>query len=181
MERSVTLNKNWGWFLLYGIALVILGVIAISAATLTTVISVIFIGSLLLIAGFILLIDTFVSWRHKAGGFIVHLIISLLYLIAGFMLIKTPVVGAASLTLIMAIFYIIVGLFRILDASIFKLPNYGWRIFSGIIALVLGIIIIANWPAASLYIIGLFVGIELLFIGWTYIILSIAAKDQPRL
>lgn len=180
MNIPTYISKNWGWFLIYGIILILLGLVAISAAVFTTIASIIFLGSILMIGGIIALITTLTSWRHKTSAFILHLIMSVLYLIAGISLILHPIIGAESLTLLLAVFYIILGIFRILSSIIIRLPDWGWRLLSGLIALLLGIIIMAYWPAASLFIIGLFIGIELLFNGWTYIILSISAKSAAR-
>jgi uncharacterized membrane protein HdeD (DUF308 family) len=178
MEMPGYLSKSWGWFLTYGIVLLLLGLVAISDATLLTVISVVLLGVLLIVGGIVSLVDTFRFWRHKASGFVLHLLISIFYFIAGAMLIKNPLVGAASLTMVLAVFYIVLGIFRILGAITLRLPAWGWRLCSGILALVLGLIILAYWPAASLMLIGLVIGIELLFLGWTYILLGIAAKRQ---
>lgn len=176
MEMSVRLNKNWGWFVGFGIALIALGIFAIGAAALTTLISVVFLGVLLIIGGVVMLIDTFKAWSGSVGSFILFFLFSLFYLIAGILLIKHPVSAAVSITLLLAIFYMVVGVFRILGSLAMRLPHWGWGLFSGIIALALGILIMAHWPASSLFIIGLFVGIDLVFNGWTYVILGLAAR-----
>jgi uncharacterized membrane protein HdeD (DUF308 family) len=176
MDGIFQLSKNWGWFLAYGVILVILGLIAISVVTFTTIVSVVFLGALLCIGGIVVFIDSFRSWRNKTSNFVLHLIMAILYLIAGIFLIVNPISAAISITLLLAIFYIVLGIFRILGAISFRLPDWGWRLFGGLVALLLGILILINWPASSLFIIGLFVGIDLLITGWTYISLSIAAK-----
>lgn len=172
--------SNWGWFLIGGILMVILGIIAISVSTLTTMVSVLLLGVLILLGGIILLFDTFKFWWQHWGGFFLFLLMGILYVIVGFMLIKYPVAGAVSLTLLLAIFFIIVGLLRIIGSISTQLPQWGWVLFSGIVTFILGIMILMQWPTSGLYILGLFIGIELILAGWAYILLSLAARSHVR-
>ncbi len=169
-------SKNWLWLVIFGIALIILGLFAISAATLTTVISVILLGVLLLIGGIIEIIDAFSFWR-RTSGFVLHIIIGILYVIAGIILIDNPILGSVSITLFLGIFYVIVGLSRLFYSLSIRMTRWGWIFLNGLIALLLGILILENWPASSLVIIGLFVGIDLVFSGWAYAMMGIAAKS----
>lgn len=169
-------SRNRALFTIIGIALIILGIIAIAVDVWTTLISVIFLGILLLIAGCVVIIDSFKYWRHKWSGFFLHLLIGILYLIAGLMLINNPLTGAITLTLLLGIFYVVLGILRILGSVSFLGPRWRWTLFSGIIALLLGILILAHWPQSSLFIIGLFVGIELIISGITYIMLAASAN-----
>ncbi|RDI43349.1 HdeD family acid-resistance protein [Aquicella lusitana] len=178
-QELLVITKNWGWFLAWGIVFIVLGIAAISAATIATFISVVFLGLLLFLGGVVVIVDSFTSWRQKWGGFLLHLIMGLLYLVAGLMVIYSPVLATVSLTLVLGVFFIVQGLFRIIYSLTIQLLNWGWNLFNGIITLFLGIIIMANWPEASLYIIGLFVGIDLLFCGWTYVMIALSARSFP--
>ena len=173
-----TFRKNWGWILVGGIALVILGMFAMSASVFTTLISVIFLGGVLLASGLIMLINTFQYWLHKPG-FFNHLLEALLYIVAGLLLMFTPIASAFSITVLMAIFFIAMGFFRIIASAAFQLPSWGWSFLSGIITLLLGILILAKLPQSGFFIIGLFVGIDLFIWGWAFIMLSIIAKNKP--
>jgi uncharacterized membrane protein HdeD (DUF308 family) len=170
------LHKNWGWFLVWGIALIIFGVIAISIATFTSLALIITLGILIIISGVVFVIDTFKVWWHKWNGFFPTLIIAILYLVVGIMLLTHPVLGAMSLTLLLGSFYIILGIFRIISSVTLKLPRWGWVLVNGIITLILGLLIVAHWPMWSLFILGLFVGIDMVVTGWTYIMLAMAAR-----
>lgn len=170
-------SKNWCWFFIWGISLFILGILAISFAAFTTLLSVIFLGFILFISGAVIIIDTFTFWWRKWPGFFIHLIMGILYAIVGLILINNPVWGSVSLTLLLAVFYVIVGLFRIIYSQSIRLPKRGWSLFNGIIALILGGLILAQWPASSLFIIGLFVGIDLLFSGWGYMMAALSARS----
>src|SRR5689334_13445744 len=83
-------SKNWAWFFIWGLLLVILGCIAISAATFTTLLSVVFIGVLILFSGIVMMIDCFSFWWGKGSGFFLHLLMSVLYIVAGALLINSP-------------------------------------------------------------------------------------------
>lgn len=172
--------NNWCWFLLWGILLLVLGIIAISYTTATTILSVIFLGVLLLLGGIILIVDSFSFWWGKWGGFFWHLIMGILYVIVGILFVKNPLWASVSLTLMLAILFIIVGLFRIIYSSSIRLPRWGWTLFNGIITFILGILIYAQWPVSGLYIIGLFVGIDLIFAGWAYIMISLGARSLMK-
>jgi uncharacterized membrane protein HdeD (DUF308 family) len=169
-------GKNWGRFLLWGIVLVILGVVAICASTIATLISVVALGFLIFFAGAVILIDTLTFWWGKWGGFFLHLLAAILYLIVGAILIMNPIEGSISLTLLLGAFYVVIGLYRIFYSTTAQLPRWGWSLFNGIISLLLGILILASWPSSALFIIGLFVGIDLVFAGWTYIMAALAAR-----
>lgn len=170
-------SKHWGWFLFFGVVLLILGLVAISAATFTTMVSIVLLGVIILISGFIMAFNSFSFWWGKGGGFILHFLFALLYLAVGFMLIKHPIQSSISLTLLLGIFYLILGIFRLAAAPAVHAPRWGWEWFNGIITLLIGIMIMTSWPLSGMFIIGLFVGIDLVFAGWTYIMLSIAAKN----
>lgn len=178
LSAAYRIPKNWGWLLVWGIILIGLGIVAIILATTTTLISVMILGALLFVGGIVFLIDTFKVWWGKWGPFFLFLIMSILYLIAGVALMKNPLFGAISLTLFLAIFYIIIGIFRIIGSLTTRVPQWGWILFSGIVALVLGILILAEWPTSGLFIIGLFIGIELLVIGWAYVLLAFSARPS---
>lgn len=170
-------GQNWGYFLTWGILLIILGLITLYFDTMTTLISVIIIGVMFVIAGIVVIIDSFQFWRDKKAGLLLHLLMGLFYLIAGLILIRGPVIGAISITLVLGVLFLILGLFRIVFSLSHRLSYWGWNLFSGLITLILGIFILIGWPASSLFILGLFVGIDLILIGWAYIMVALAAKN----
>lgn len=170
-------GSNWALFLLWGILLVALGCFAIVAATTATMLSIIVLGFVIFFSGAVMLVDTTSFWWGRWAGFFIHLIISLLYLLVGLTLIFNPVESSISITFLLGVFYLIVGIFRIFYSIGLQTPRWGWALFNGIITLVLGILILASWPASSLFIIGLFVGIDLIFVGWAYVMASLAGKS----
>jgi uncharacterized membrane protein HdeD (DUF308 family) len=169
-------GNNWKRFLAAGILLTLLGLLAIYAAVFTTLISVVILGFIIFFSGAVITFDTFTFWRGKQSGFFLQLIFSILYLLVGLALIINPMAASISLTLLLGVFYIVIGIFRLAFSPTLRAPKWGWGWFNGVITLLLGILIITSWPASGLYIIGLFIGIDLLFCGWSYIMLAIAAK-----
>lgn len=182
MERNSNIGlepvkRRAGWIIFGGILLIILGLLAIAGTMTTTILSVLFLGTLLIIGGVVDIIDTFVSWWGLWKGFILHLLVGILFLALGVFLVRSPLLASISLTLWIGIFYIVLGVFRIFYSLSSNLSQWGWILFSGIIALLLGILILANWPTSGLYIIGLFVGIDLLFWGLAYMMIGISLKS----
>lgn len=170
-------SKNWFWFFIWGVSLVLLGVVAIGASTLATLVSVIFLGFIIFFAGLVVIIDTLTFWRNKWPGFPLHLIMGLIYAGVGLFLIAKPVEGSISLTLLLGVFYICLGAFRLASTISMRLPHWGWSFLNAVITLFLGMLILSGWPASSLFIIGLFVGIDLVFAGWAYIMMALSVRS----
>ncbi len=173
-------QKNWKWLLFLGIAFLILGLIGLGRAFTLTMASVYFFGFLILIGGAIQLFESFKCKGWKS--MIWHLVISIIYILVGIQIIARPLVASTVITLMIAIGIILVGIFRVIIAIQHRgLPNWGWPLFSGIISILLGLVIAARWPVSGLFVIGLFVAIELIIHGWSYLFLALAAKNAPAL
>lgn len=169
------LGRHWGWCVALGVALIVLGTIALGASTLTTLVSVVFFGWLLLLGGVTHLVHAFRVRRW--GGFFRHLLGGLLGVVVGLMLATRPAAGALSLTLLMAAFFMVSGLFRILAALAVRFPGWGWALFGGAVTLVLGVMVWSEWPVSGLWVIGTFVGIDMIFDGWALVSLGTAARS----
>ena len=168
------LRRNWGWILALGIALVILGMIAIGDVVFFTVVSVIFLGWVLLIGG---VVEAVQAFRHRKGGsFFLHLLSAVLAVVVGFMLLENPQAGALVLTLMLAVYFIAGGLFRIFGALTMRLPSWGWMVFNGVVTLLLGVLVLAHWPVSGVWVIGLFIGIDLIITGWSRVMLALAVR-----
>ena len=168
-------GKNWKWLLVLGIIFVILGFIGLGRVFALTVASVFFFGILILIGGGVQLFESFKCKGWKS--ILLHVIIAILYFLIGIEFITNPMLASAVLTLILAIGFILVGIVRIVMAiQVRGTANWFWLLFSGIISVMMGLIIAARWPVSGLFIIGLFVAIELIFHGWSYILVALAAR-----
>ncbi|MEO8401468.1 MAG: DUF308 domain-containing protein [Gammaproteobacteria bacterium] len=179
-QDVLAFHKNSRWFLVWGAIMFILGALALSFTTFTTLFTIVLLGMLFMTVGVVILVDTFSFWLHKSTGFLIHFLMGLLYLALGFMFVKGPVWGSISLTLLLGVFYIVIGFFRIIFSLTLRAPKWGWNFLNGAVALLLGVLIMVQWPASSLFIIGLFVGIDLLIYGWAYMMAALAAGEMPK-
>jgi uncharacterized membrane protein HdeD (DUF308 family) len=177
LTGSEELRRYWGWYLALGIVLIVLGTIAIGSTFIMTIASVFFFGWLLIIGGVMEVIHAF--WHKRWAGFFLDLLTGILYVVAGWMMVTNPAESALLLTLIIAMFLVFEGVFRIVAALAARYPHWGWVMFNGIISLILGIMIWRQWPYSGLWVIGLFVGIEMLLNGWSLVMLSLTGRRLP--
>jgi uncharacterized membrane protein HdeD (DUF308 family) len=168
------LHRHWALFLALGVGLIGLGVIGILASGLFTLASVVFFGWLLVIAGVGLTIHAF--WAKRWSGFFLQFLSGLLYLVGGWMLATHPELGAITLTLVIAISFVVQGAFRIGAALTTRIDGWGSLLASGIITLVLGLMIWNEWPFSGVWVIGLFVGIDMFFYGGWLVSLALSAR-----
>ena len=171
------LKKKWGWFLALGILMIVGGTIALGASVLMTVFSMVLLGWLMIFGGVLEAVHSFAC--KKWSGFFIDLLTGLLYLVVGFMIIANPGAAAEALTLLIAVFLIFGGIFRMGLAISVRYQNWVWLLLHGVINLILGILIWQQWPYSGLWVIGLFVGIDMLFNGWALVMLAITAKNMP--
>jgi uncharacterized membrane protein HdeD (DUF308 family) len=171
------LRANWGWLVALGVALVLLGFAAIGAPVVATFTTVTLFGVLLLIGAGVELVS--LVWVRRWGTFFHHVLSGLLYLFMGAILLERPGLGAAGYTLLLAVFFVASGLARVVYAIGHPGPGRGWTVLSGAVSLVLGVMIWRDLPEAAFWVIGTFVGIELVFNGFTWVMLGLAVRSQP--
>lgn len=171
------LRKYWKWFMALGVAMVVLGTIAISwscIATITVAATWLF-GFFLLAGGIGEIINSF--WVGRWSGMLLHLLVGVMYTLVGFMVIDQPETAAVQLTLLIAIFLMVTGIFRVVFAVAERFSGSGWVMLNGVVTFILGLMIYKQWPASSLWVIGLFIGIDLIFNGWAWIMLSLGLRQ----
>lgn len=171
-----TLQASWRWFITVGVLLLVLGLIASVHALAATLFSVVFIGVLVVVAGVSQLIQ---AWRIKSWpGFILWSLAGLLYAVAGIIAITNPIAGAAALTLLLGATLIATGALRLwLWFNNRSQQGWRWIALSGVITLLAGILIAAGWPGNSLWLLGLLLALDLLFQGWTLLLLGLALRN----
>jgi uncharacterized membrane protein HdeD (DUF308 family) len=152
------------------IALLLLGITAVVRSVTATVATMLFFGWLLIIAAAIEVLQA-IMVGHWAG-FFHHLLAAILFGVFGVMLVAKPLISAEALTVVMGAFFLIGGLFQLVASLAVALPGWGWAAADGIITLVLGGLILAQWPTSGMWVIGLFVGIDLVFYGCAWIALA---------
>ncbi|WP_353184433.1 HdeD family acid-resistance protein [Bosea sp. (in: a-proteobacteria)] len=175
-SHLVPLRRNWGWLMAAGIALIVLGVLGLGAVALLSVASAVWFGAMIFVGGIVVLFDAFrhQGWKSR----LLHILIGLLYLAVGVVTFVNPLVATASLTLLAGCGLVATGVLRLVVAfQNRELPFWGWVAFSGFLSLVLGGLILAQWPASSLWVLGTFLAIELIFQGWAAVALALAIRS----
>jgi uncharacterized membrane protein HdeD (DUF308 family) len=113
------------------------------------------------------------------GGFFLNLLMGIVDIVLGLFFLRHPAIGASVLTLLLAAAFLVGGVFRLVAAIGLRFPNWGWTVVSGFITFLVGAILWAQWPWDSLTIPGLFIGIQLLFYGWSLVMLAMTARRHP--
>ena len=173
-----SIHEHWKMFLIEGILLLILGMIAIVIPWVATLAITIFIGWLFLISGVVGLFTTF--YMRGMPGFWWSLLSAIVGIAAGVVLLGWPISGAVSLTFVLIAFFVIEGIVTIMYAIEHRneeSSRWGWMLFSGIIDLLLAAMIFGNLPSSAAWAIGLLVGINMVFGGVAIIGMALAAKD----
>lgn len=169
-------RTDWKLFLFEGIVFILLGFLAVALPTVSTISIALLIGWLFLIGGVVQGYRTFQA-RGKAG-FWTSLVMPILAIIVGLILILNPIIGVLTLTILLATYFLIEGIIKIMVAmSMRPLQPWGWLLFSGILAIFLAAIIWSGWPGTALWVLGLIVGINMIFFGWSLILLALGARS----
>jgi uncharacterized membrane protein HdeD (DUF308 family) len=170
-------RRNWGWFLVLGVLLIVLGAVTLGMPFLFSVVYVWFWGISLLVASVFYFVGLFAvrSWE----GFFIYLLLGLLSLFVGLFCVLHPVEAEVQLTLVLAILLIVGGTFRAFSAAFLQYPGFLWTVLGGLIALVLGLLVYQRWPSTGLWFIGMMVSIDLMIQGASWVGLALALKTAP--
>lgn len=163
---------SWRWFLALGILTILLGILAIGSSLTSAFFSMIFIGWLLIIAA------ALVGLLYVEVGFKVQMgrAFPASSLVVGFMLVANPGASALTVRTLITIFFLISGTFRLAASLAMRFPRWGWVLVNGIMTLILGILVLIQWPAPGFRIMGHFIGIDFILSGWSWVMLSLAAR-----
>ena len=171
------LRAKSGWIVALGVVYLIAGFIALGSVAMATVASVFVVGIMMLLAGVAEIINAFQvkSW----GKFLLWLLLGVLYVVAGFAAFENPLLAAAVLTLVLGVTLVASGIMRIILAFGMKegMP-WMWIVLSGVITALLGAIILAHWPVSSIYVLGIFLGVDLVFAGAGWIGLGLGLRRR---
>jgi uncharacterized membrane protein HdeD (DUF308 family) len=169
------LRAKSGWIVALGAVYVLAGLVALGSVVFATVVTVFIVGVMMLVAGVAEVINAFQikTW----GKFLLWLLLGALYIVAGFVTFENPLLAAAMLTLLLGFSLIASGIMRIaLGFSMMEGTPWIWAVASGVITFLLGLVIVAHWPVSGLYILGLFLGIDLIFAGASWIGIGLGLK-----
>jgi len=174
------LQARWQWIVAFGVISLVAGVVALGSVAVATVSAAVIVGVMMLVASFAEIAAAFgvKDWGH----FLFWLLLGVLYALAGFVCLMDPFEAATLLTLLLGISLAIIGLLRIFVAT--KMIHdhetpWGWVAFSGVLSFLLGLMIVAGWPSTSFFVLGLFLGMDLIFIGTMWIAMGVALKNLP--
>lgn len=168
------IQKNWGWFFVLGLLLVLLGLAVVGSAYTATIFSVVLFGFLLVGAGCVQVAHAIMA--REWGGFFIALLLAILSFVAGVLCIGHPTLAALDLTLLIGTFCFIGGLFKMIASLMMRFYAWKWVFFNGLVTFILGVLIYTQWPVSGLWLIGTFVGVDMLLVGWSWIILALQAK-----
>jgi uncharacterized membrane protein HdeD (DUF308 family) len=171
------LRANWKWFFAIGLAFVVLGFVALGNLVATTLITTIIIGLVMLVAG---VVQVFGAFTHEgsAGRLVLSVLLGILYVVVAFDILANPLGGAIAITIVISLFLVVGGVLRIVSAFV---SGGGHRILllvTGVINILLGAWLWSGIPVSGLAI-GLFVGIDLILGGITWMVLGWTARSAP--
>jgi uncharacterized membrane protein HdeD (DUF308 family) len=172
-------RKSWGWFLVFGVLLIVLGVACVGKAQTATTFSILALGWVLAISGVVWLVNAFhaFSWN----GFFLYLLNAIIRGVTGYLLIRHTDAGAAGVTMVLASLFIVGGVFRAAGASVLQFPRWGLAVFASLVSIFLGVYLLAIWPTASTFFIGMAIGIDLIFDGSALVGFAAAIQSLPKL
>jgi len=169
------LRAKSGWIVALGVIYLLAGFIALGSVVFATVATVLVVGIMMIISGVAEVINAFQlkSW----GKFLLWVLLGLLYIFAGFVTFENPLLAAALLTLMLGFALVASGIMRLVLAFSMKEGTpWLWVVLSGLITLALGVIILLHWPVSGLYILGIFLGIDLVFAGVSWICVGLGLR-----
>ena len=179
---AAELPVNWKWLLALGIIMLLAGTFGIGMSVIYTIASVLFLALLIGTAGILQIIQGVQANEKKWGGRIHHFIVGLIYVVTAGLIYWNPVAGAQGLTLVLAAFFAALGISRIIDAIRCKRHHWRWvlPVLFGLIDLILAFFIMIGWPATGLWVIGLFISLELIMNGWFLTLLALRVKGANQ-
>ncbi|QCI65813.1 HdeD family acid-resistance protein [Phreatobacter stygius] len=175
-SHLIPLRRNWGWLMGAGVILILLGMAGLVLTFLFSIASTLSFGAMMLIGGGVLLVDAFrrEGWKSR----ILMLLVALLYIVTGALVFYNPISALAALTLLAGSALLAVGILRIIMAFQLRPADvWVWVLVSGLLSLVLGVLIVAQWPMSATWVLGTFLAIELIFQGWSYVMLAQAVRS----
>jgi uncharacterized membrane protein HdeD (DUF308 family) len=165
-------ERHFGLVVALGVVLLLVGALAISSNVIATLASVAFFGMLFAIAGITQIVLAFST--RGFFGIALHLMLGLLSLVSGVLLIRAPAMGAGALTLVIAAWLLASGLGQTLHAIVERHAHWGLSFVSGVVGALLGTLLLASFPESSLWFLGLYMGVQFVMQGITWLTLAFA-------
>jgi uncharacterized membrane protein HdeD (DUF308 family) len=173
------IRSRWGWYLIFGIALFVLGVAAIVQAFVASIASMTLLGWLIVLSG---LAQALIAFRVRNwSGFFLHLLGGVLEVVVGLLIVAAPVSAAIAVTLLLAVYLLVEGLFRMIAVLLLRFPGSGMAVLGGLISFLLGLALWQQWPLSGLIFIGSCVGVALILHGASWISFALNLRKLPTL
>jgi uncharacterized membrane protein HdeD (DUF308 family) len=173
--RMGEIRQHSGWFIAIGIVFLIGGIAAIAMPLIASITVALVVGWALIFVGVLELVH---AWGVRSwGGFVWQLIIGLIVLVGGIAMLNNPIVAAVTLTLLLGAIFIAKGVVQLILGFSFR-PHaaWGWIVAAGVLAVIVGLMILASWPSSAAWVLGTLAGVSLIFSGWSYIMIALAAR-----
>ncbi len=171
------IRGKWMWLVVLGICLIVLGTVLLGSPVISTLATVTTLACLILVVGGIEIVGAF--WCQEWSGFFLALLSGILGVVIGLMLLGNPIQGGITLTVLLASFLLVGGIFKAVAAIAHRFEGWGWLLSSGFVDVVLGVLIWRELPMSGLTIIGVLVGISIIFRGVSWLMLGFTLKRIP--
>ncbi len=175
---SEPLRAKSGWIIALGVVYLVAGIVALSSVAFATAVTVFLVGVMMIVSGVAEIINAFQlkTW----GKFLLWMLLGALYVVAGILTLENPLLTAKLLTLMLGAFLVASGIAKIILAFSMKAGS-SWVVvvLAGVVTLLVGLVIVAQWPVGSLYILGIFLAVDLIFTGVGWISIGLGLKSRP--
>ncbi|MEV5205129.1 DUF308 domain-containing protein [Streptomyces sp. NPDC053720] len=168
------LSRSFGWLALLGALLVVAGLVGLVYTGVATLTSMLLFGWLLLLGGIVGLLHAIDS--RGSDYFWLGVVVAALNIAAGIVVIRHPHGTAEALTMFAALLFLTGGVFRLVGSVVVRGPQFGWTLLQGAFGLLLGLLVLFDWPHSSLYVLGLFFSLALLFDGLGLIAMGVGGR-----
>lgn len=167
-------RRNWGWYVLLGIVLILLGGVALANPLGIGLATMLMVGILLIASG---VTEVIVAFQTRGSNSIaLNLLAAILEIVVGILILKRPGEALAIMTMLMTAYFLVGGVFRIVAAFALNVPGSGWLAVSGLVTTLLGIMLLSEWPEPTAWLIGTLIAVDLIFHGVSWIILALGLR-----
>lgn len=177
-DEGRTVAAAWGAAFFLGLLIFLGGVFCYAAAAVTSLASILYFGMLLIGAGIVEIVFAFK--RRRSGVFLLYFLAGLLSLVVGGLFVLSPLEGLSAVTLLLAGYFFASGLFRAITSLMDRYPSWGLDFLSGAVSVVLGALLLRQWPQSSVWLLGVLVAVELMMRGATMMGLALALRRGLR-
>ena len=172
------IRGQWAWLVALGVGLIVLGTLLLGFPVIATLATVTVLGVLILLGGTVEVVGAF--WCREWSGFSLALLSGILGIVIGLMLLANPIQGGIALTVLLASFLFVGGIFKVVASLSHKFGGWIWLLISGAIDVALGVLIWSELPTSGLTIIGLLLGISTVFRGVSWLMLGLTLRGIPK-